>query len=179
MDDSWPELLRALMEQCWARAADARPAMLSVQANLTTGFSSGGASAHGSSRTSARSGLESSGGGSSISGSTIAADDAANLSAAELEKKRMAEAVRRREAEETRRKMKEAELRRRKEREEEENQKYRHHGTYGRAIHSFLGVEIDKWSCCGCRHRPKGASAYCRGSPKNRNCEDCSGPFGY
>jgi TPR repeat protein len=57
MDDSWPALLRALMEQCWARAAGARPAMLSVQATLATGVSSGGASAHRSTRTSARSGL--------------------------------------------------------------------------------------------------------------------------
>jgi serine/threonine protein kinase len=100
IDNSWPELLRALMEQCWARAADARPTMQAVQANLATGVSSGGQSARGSRGTSF---------GAPVSGSTSAADDTANLSAAEREKKRLAEAVRRREAEETRRKMKEAE----------------------------------------------------------------------
>jgi hypothetical protein len=180
MDDSWPELLRALMEQCWARAADARPAMQAVQANLTTGFSSGGASAHGPSRTSARSGLGSSGGGLSISGSTSAADDAANLSAAELEKKRLAEAVRRREAEETRRKMKEAEAKAKREaekrRREAEDRQRQHHGIfvfegqrgncYGRASCNKYcdcggqGTEQwFRWSCCGSNDK---SSKYCR-----------------
>jgi hypothetical protein len=55
--DRCPKLMREVIEQCWARAPEERPTMHAVQASLTTGVSSGGASAHGSTPTSAQSGL--------------------------------------------------------------------------------------------------------------------------